>query len=167
MNDSRATLLRIISISPGIRYNDLVRITSYNHGVLSYSLDVLEKKDLIKCFRVSKGRMTRYYSSSISDDYLQIISYLKNKTTREIILLLYRDGEKTFTEIRNHIGKASSTTSWNIKRLYDDNIIKRAISKRGPTFLLVQPLLLSNIMCRFNNLTTDRTVNVESYVHIM
>jgi len=59
VNESRSTIYQIISSTPGIRYNDLIRTTKFNHGVLSYSLDILEKKDL-KSFRLSKDKITRY-----------------------------------------------------------------------------------------------------------
>lgn len=124
-NEFRTTILELILSTPGISYNDLIRATKFNHGVLSYSLVILEKKSLVKSFTSSKGSITRYYSSSIREEYLPIIGYLKNRTTRKIILFLYHNKEKNFTEIKNFVDRASSTTSWNIKRLFVDNILIR------------------------------------------
>lgn len=116
----------------------------------------------MKSFKRSKGRITRYYSTSISSEYFSIIGYLKNKTTREIICLLYCYKEKNFTEIRSHIGRASSTTSWNISRLSNDYIIDKIKTNRGYTFVLVQPKL-SNVLESFENLLLDRTFDRRDY----
>ncbi|MGD9533631.1 MAG: winged helix-turn-helix transcriptional regulator [Candidatus Nitrosocosmicus sp.] len=157
-NEFRSIIFKVVSSTPGIRYNDIIRTTKFNHGVLSYSLDVLEKKDLVKSIRCSNDKITRYYSTSIPDEYFSIIGYLKNKTTRQIILFLYDSyKEKNFTEIKIHINKASSTTSWNIKRLSDDNIIIRIESKRSIAFRLAQPQIASKILDSFDNLILDRT----------
>ncbi|MDR4490475.1 MAG: hypothetical protein R2685_06180 [Candidatus Nitrosocosmicus sp.] len=168
-NEFRSIIYQIISSTPGIRYNDLLRTTKFNHGVLSYSLDVLEKKDLVKSFRRSNGKITRYYSTSIPDEYFSIIGYLKNKTTRQIILFLYDVyKEKSFTEIKIHINKASSTTSWNIKRLLNDNIIIRIKSKKSTTFGLAQPQIASKILDSFDNLILDRTYyDAKIYTHMI
>lgn len=167
LNDIRSVLFQIILTTPGIRYNDLIRITKINHGVLSYSLDLLEKKYLVKSFRRSNGRITRYYSTSISEECFSIIGYLKNKTTRGIILYLHIYNEKNFTEIKNHIGKASSTTFWNIRRLIKDAILIEAKSEKGTNFALAQPILILKIIESFdNNLPLDRAYNTKNYAYL-
>ena len=46
-------------------------------------------------------------------------------TTKMIILKLLDQKTCTFNEISVHINKAPSTTSWNLKRLLDSEIIIR------------------------------------------
>lgn len=46
-------------------------------------------------------------------------------TTKEIIMKLLDQKICTFNEISTHINKAPSTTSWNLKRLLDSEIIIR------------------------------------------
>lgn len=87
--NGRDMILNTINQLPGIRYNDLARITKLNSGVISHSLCVLEKNNLVKVIRCSNGKITRYFSNSISDKYYSIIGYLKTETTRKIILFLH------------------------------------------------------------------------------
>ncbi|HEX5519458.1 MAG TPA: winged helix-turn-helix domain-containing protein, partial [Candidatus Nitrosocosmicus sp.] len=54
--------------------------------------------------------------------------FLKIKTTKEIITKLLEKKSCTFNELVDHINKAPSTTSWNLKRLLDSDVVKR---KRG------------------------------------
>ena len=46
--DKRKLLLKIIDLSPGIRYRELLRITNLNNGTLSHHLSTLEKSSIIK-----------------------------------------------------------------------------------------------------------------------
>ncbi len=46
--DKRKLLLKIINLSPGIRYRELLRITNLNNGTLSHHLTTLEKSSIIK-----------------------------------------------------------------------------------------------------------------------
>lgn len=129
-NNSRLTILSLINQLPGVRYSDLARITKHNNGVISHYLCTLEKSYCIKAIRCSNGKITRYFSISIGDKYYPVIGYLKNETTRKIILFLYYNGESNFKKIQLHINKASSTTFWNLKKLVDDNIIVRLKTKK-------------------------------------
>ena len=63
--DIREVLLRYIEENPGIRYRELLRLTGFVNGVLTYHLTALEKSDAIRVDR--KSRMTRYYTLSVSD----------------------------------------------------------------------------------------------------
>ena len=42
-NDRKKLLLKIINFSPGIRYRELLRITSLNNGTLSHHLAIFRK----------------------------------------------------------------------------------------------------------------------------
>jgi predicted transcriptional regulator len=102
-NNCRYAILRLIDQLPGVRYNDLARITKRNNGVISHSLYVLEKNYLIKVVRCSNGKITRYFSISISDEDCSIIGYLKTETARKIILFLHYNGGSNFKKIRLHL----------------------------------------------------------------
>jgi hypothetical protein len=44
VSDSQRNILKAISQNPGIRYNDLARLTGFANGVLTYHLNILETK---------------------------------------------------------------------------------------------------------------------------
>jgi predicted transcriptional regulator len=158
-SNSRLTILSVINQLPGVRYNDLARITKRNNGVISHSLCILEKNYCIKVVRYSNGKITRYFSISIPDEYHSVIGYLKNETTRKIILFLHYNGKSNFKKIRFHINKASSTTSWNLKRLADDDIIVRLKAKNN-YYIIKNPILVAKILQSSINLLLDRDTDV-------
>ena len=154
-------ILKLIINFPGIRYNDLARITKFNNGVLSHSLKVLEKNDRIKVSRYSNGRTTRYFSPSVPNDDFQIIGYLKKYTSNRIILFLHCNKDATtFDEIKNYIKKSSSTTSWNLKKLLDDNIITKIEPRKKNHFYAIRdPGLIDRVTRNPNNLCLDRVLS--------
>jgi len=48
--DKKNLLLKIIDLSPGIRYRELLRISNLNNGTLSHNLSTLEKSSIMKVF---------------------------------------------------------------------------------------------------------------------
>jgi DNA-binding transcriptional ArsR family regulator len=95
--DSQAILLKGIEENPGIRYRELLRLTGFVNGVLSYHLLALERANVIKVNR--EPRMTRYYPLSISYEIVDHTGKapstvsLHLKRLREAGIILIRHGE--------------------------------------------------------------------------
>jgi len=159
-NNGRYVILRLIDTLLGIRYNDLARITKLNNGVISHFLNVLEKNSLIKTVRCSNGKITRYYSSSISSDHYLIIGYLKSETARRIILFLYFNNRNNFEEIRIHIKRTTSTTSWNLKRLVVDNVILKSRDKKQHCYAISNPTLVTRVLENSDYLLMDGDIDI-------
>jgi predicted transcriptional regulator len=159
-NNGRYSILRLIIQLPGIRYNDIARITKFNNGVISHFLCVLKKNYFIKVVRCSNGNIARYFSSSIANEDCLIIGYLKNETARKIVLFLHYNRESNFEKIRLDINKASSTTSWNLRRLIDDDIIVKSRTKNHQYYFIKNPSLVAKILQNSTSLNLDGDTNV-------
>jgi predicted transcriptional regulator len=163
--DKKYLLLKIISLIPGIRYRDLLRLTNLTNGTLSYHLSALEKHSIIRVIRFENSNITRYFPHSTSTEDIVTLGYLKMKTSRQILIFLYTKKKCTFGEIVSHIGKAPSTTSWNLKRLDEANIIVRRKGNEGSEFLLKNPKLIEKLLKETNNSLLDRAV--DSYTSLI
>ncbi|TVP41002.1 winged helix-turn-helix transcriptional regulator [Candidatus Nitrosocosmicus arcticus] len=159
-NNGRYSIFRLIIQIPGIRYNDIARITKFNNGVISHFLCVLKKNYYIKVVRCSNGNIARYFSSSISYEDCLIIGYLKNETARKIVLFLHYNSESNFEKIRLNINKASSTTSWNLKRLIDDDIIVKSRAKNHQYYFIKNPSQVAKFLQNSTNLLLDGDTDV-------
>jgi len=78
--------MNIVERNPGIRYRELLRLTNLSNGVLTYHLTELAGSNFINVDR--KRGVTRYYSVQISSEETRIISHIKNRVSRNILLLL-------------------------------------------------------------------------------
>ncbi len=119
--DPRMVLLKHIEENPGIRYRELLRLTGWVNGVLTYHLARLERADAIQVDRQS--RMTRYYSLSISGEESSVLKFVRHETIRQMVLFILENDMCTFNEIVDRVQKSPSTVSSHLKRLKDANII--------------------------------------------
>ena len=114
-------LLVCIDENPGIRYRELLRMINSSNGVLSYHINRLEKMELVNVER--RSRMTRLFPRNISNEITGLMGLLRNQTSYEIIKLLHDRGPISQQEIIKYTRKASSTISWHMKKLMQDNIV--------------------------------------------
>ncbi len=156
---SRLKLLKIIQSFPGIRYNDLIRTTGFNNGTLSHHLATLEKNSIIKILRPENSNMTRYFSASITKEKAIIIGFLKIKSTSQIINMLIDNHQLSFLEIVQSIKKSPSTTSWNLKRLLEVNIVKRSKLDHVSIYQLKNPEMIKRLINNSNHTLFDRSVD--------
>ncbi|MDQ4073415.1 MAG: winged helix-turn-helix transcriptional regulator [Thermoproteota archaeon] len=155
----RSILLDIITCFPGIRYRELLRITKLNNGTLSHHLGSLEKSSTIKVLRQENSNITRYYPASTPSEETVIRGYLKINTTKQIIELLYREPNSSFSNISSHINRAPSTTSWNLKRLLDAQVISKTKRNDSSGYSLQNPALVEKLIEKNNNTRLDRTID--------
>ena len=100
-----------------------MRLTNLTNGVLAYHLAIREKSERIQVDRNENKKMTRYYPNNIPIQETNIIGYIRQDATRQIILFILENDLFTFDEIIEHTKKAPSTISWHLKRLKEAGII--------------------------------------------
>lgn len=165
VSSNKGKILRIINSFPGIRYRDILRLTNLNNGTLSHHLSTLEKCSIIKIGRTENSNITRYYPASTPSDETLILNFLKIKTTKNIILMLQGTEVATFGEIVEHIQKAPSTTSWNLKRLMDSKIVGRKRGDNVSLFFLYNKDLVRKLVAENNKTLLDRSI--DNYISII
>jgi len=114
--DARIVILKQIGETPGIRYRELVRSTGLSNGTLEYHLRILERTHKVKV-DISDGKRGRYYPIDILANESNIIGFIRNNVSRQIVTFILEHELCTFGEILEHIKKAPSTLSWHLKRL--------------------------------------------------
>ena len=80
------------------------------------------------------------------------------------MMLTETDGV-SFNEIVNHINKAPSTISWNLKRLVDSNIVERTRGKDVSLFFLHNKELVKKLVGQNNKTLLDRSI--DNYISII
>ncbi|MGN6351621.1 MAG: winged helix-turn-helix transcriptional regulator [Candidatus Nitrosocosmicus sp.] len=158
-SDKKKLILKIIDLSPGIRYRELLRLTNLNNGTLSHHISILEKRSNIKVSRTENSNITRYYPASFPNEETIILGFLKIKTTKEIITKLLEKKSCTFNELVDHINKAPSTTSWNLKRLLDSDVVKRKRGIESSEYSLKNPDEVEKLLKKINVSLLDNSAN--------
>ncbi len=161
-SDSKVVLLKHIEENPGIRYRELLRLTGWVNGVLTYHLAALERADAIKVDRQS--RMTRYYPLSTPENESAVLKFVRHEPVRDIVLFLLERDMCTFNEIVNHMQKAPSTISSHLKRLKEANIITVRYGEYQ-LYKLTDRDLVAEVLSKYKASFVDKVV--DNYVDLM
>ncbi len=165
-------IIKFIKRFPGIRYRELMRETGLSNGVLTYHLQVLKNSGRIKIEKINQ-RVTRYYTYNLNDEEQNLIGFLRQDTTREIILYILHNEFCTFNSIVDYINKVPSTVSWHLSKIKEADII--VVSKKGNVQVYSitknKQTIILDLIDRYINIdTTTRTRTdkiVNSYIDMM
>ncbi len=120
--ENRRKIYRFISEKPGSYLREMERELGMKPGLLSYHLDYLEKRELIRS--EDDGYRRRYF---VSEDFglrdRKIVSLLRQESPRKILLHILVNGESSFSELKEEMGVAKSTLSYHLKKLTKVDII--------------------------------------------
>jgi DNA-binding transcriptional ArsR family regulator len=86
-----------------------------------------------------------------------MLGYLRNATTREIVVFVLEHNLCTFREILEHMKKAPSTLSWHIKRLSEEAEI--ILVTQGTEFRLYQVInreMVTSVLNKYNESFRDK-----------
>jgi predicted transcriptional regulator len=156
--DARIVILKQISETPGIRYRELLRLTGLSNGVLEYHLRILEKTHKVKV-DISDGKRGRYYSIDILAAESNIIGFIRNNVSRQIVTFILQHKLCTFSEILQHIKKAPSTLSWHLKRLSKAAIISVTYGKEYQLYHVLHSKFVQEILYRYGESFKEQVAN--------
>lgn len=156
--ENRKRIFEIVKKNSGCHFREIERRSGIAHGTLKYHLNFLAKHGLI--VEKKDGNNVRYFSKDIKEDF-EIISLLRQKSTRQIILFLTENGKNSHGGIVDFVKLSPGTVSWHL-----DKLVRKGILKREEKFyVLVYPkeeivkLLISFKESFFDNLV-DRAVEM-------
>ncbi|HEY7078541.1 MAG TPA: hypothetical protein VH500_02500 [Nitrososphaeraceae archaeon] len=158
------SVLNYINIYPGIRYRELLRLSGFGNGVLSYHILILERKGKIRVHRI-RNKMTRYYLTHIPDKDTKMLSFLKNNIARQLVLHILTHDMCSFNSIVECSGKAPSTISWHLNRLKDTGIVSIEAAERSQLYTIVNKREVKKILSRYKQVFMDKSV--DTYVEMI
>lgn len=114
--ESRRTIYEMIRSKPGTYLREMERELGMQVGMLSYHLRVLTEAGMIRAEQ--EGNHLRYF---IAEGFIlndrKALSYLRNRTTRAILIHTLDRGSVVFNELLGLLGISKSTLSYHLKRL--------------------------------------------------
>ncbi|AIJ06144.1 transcriptional regulator, ArsR family [Methanocaldococcus bathoardescens] len=107
----RRKIYNSIKKHPGIHFRELERRVNIATGNLQYHLQYLEKKNLIKS--ENDGGYVRYFPKDcqLDENGKKIMSFLRRKTSRHIILYLLSKESANNKDIAKDLNLSPSTVS--------------------------------------------------------
>ena len=133
-----------IKTNPGIRYRELMKQIGLTNGVMSYYLRKLEQSESVWIERTP--RVTRFYSSDLSEDEAKLVKRLRQETPKKILVALVQNDQLTFKELTAKICKSPATTSFYLSQLVKDNIVATSKSDFVKVYFNVERKRIANII---------------------
>ena len=155
--DRSKIVLDIIEKNPGIRFNDIMRMTDIRNGTLSHYVKKLENKGEIQLERTP--RVTRAYPVGIAKHEAKICKYLTMSTQRELILFLLKKKVASSLEIRNHLKKSPSVISVNLSGLFKAKIISKKYDIPSNQYSLTNPKEIEGILKEYYPTYMDKMID--------
>ena len=142
--ESRRTIYEMIRSRPGTFLREMERELEMQVGMLSYHLRVLTEAGMIRAEQ--EGNHLRYFPADgfILNDR-RALSYLRNRTSRAILIHVLDQGSIGFSELLGPVGVSKSTLSYHLKRLAAAGLIVIKKSE-GMTVTIADPERLVNLL---------------------
>ena len=142
--DRKETVLEIVQNNPGIRFNEIMRISNIRNGTLSHYVKKLEDEKNIQLERTP--RVTRLYPKGISKKEATICKYLTMSSHKKMILFLMKKKSATSQEIRYFVNKSPSVISVNLNELFREKIVEKKYDIPSNKYSLKDPQEIEGII---------------------
>jgi len=122
-NERRRRIYTVLDGNPGIHMRELQRILDMPLATLEYHLSYMARRKIV--FSEKEGYHKRYYTKPLDPADKRLVSALRQKRMREIVLLVLATGKAKFQFLSNSLELPHSTLSLYLKYLVDNNILAR------------------------------------------
>ena len=155
-NQRRKEIYLFLKSNPGIHMRELQRRLKLPLTSLEYHLDYMVRKKFLR--REKTGRFARYYAYLLTEKDKEIISILRQKKLREIVMLAIAKNQISYQNLLTVLQLPSSTLSYYLKQLTDHNLISR--ERRGHENLYkVEDERVEKVLVAYSSSFLDRLVD--------
>ena len=148
--DTRRRIYELILSSPGFHFREIKRKLDLKIGVLEYQLDILEKQELI--VKKKDGYYTRYFvRDKMSPREKEIISLLRLKIPRHIVLFLYFNTDSCNKDMLDEMNLPSSTLSYYLRKLVRSDILTDHVSGRNTFYSIKNRTQVMKILTAYKS----------------
>ena len=120
--ENRRRIYDFIATNPGTHVREMERGLDMQPGLLSYHLDYLEKRRLVRSEDDGHRRMYFLMDRFIEKDR-RTLGALRQESPRKILMHLLVNGPTSFQDLQGVMGVAKSTLSYHLKRLRSIKVV--------------------------------------------
>ena len=156
--DTRRKIFQHVSKKPGAHLRSMEGDLNLAVGQLEYHLSYLIKAGLLS-IEDDGFRKGYFVSSEISHSDKPVISILRQKVPRRIIIFILLNPGCSFQELTKEFGVSKSTMSFHLKKLVTNNILVKEKSGRQNVFKVSDPDYLAKLILTYKESFVDRVVD--------
>lgn len=122
-NERRRKIYTVIETNQGIHLRELQRVLNIPLATLEYHLSYMTRKKIV--YSEAVGHHKRYYTKPFDPEDRKILSVLRQKRMREIVLIILANKKVRYQFLLEYFKLPGSTLSFYLKHLVDNNILIR------------------------------------------
>jgi len=154
----RKMIFNQISKYPGTYIREMEKALSLSLGDLQYHLQQLEKADLISSH--DDGRRKRYFvKNEVNYFDREILSFIKMRTPRRIIIFLMIHPDSCFKEILAEFHFTKGALSFHLKKLIKANIVINIKREKEMIYKIKDENRISQILITYQSGILDEALN--------
>jgi predicted transcriptional regulator len=154
----RKMIFQQISKYPGTYLREMEKTLSLSLGDLQYHLQQLEKANLISSH--DDGRRKRYFvKAEVNFFDREIISFVKIRTSRNIIIFLLLHPDSSFKEILAEFHFTKGALSFHLKKMFHADIITKSKREKETIYRIKDENAISQVLITYQSGIVDETVS--------
>jgi predicted transcriptional regulator len=133
--DSRRKIFEVVKKFAGSHFKEIERKSNLPSGTVKYHLAYLAKRGLIS--EEKDGNNVRYFPRQFKPGNRKLLSLLRQKTVRNILLFILTHSECNHEQIVSAVHVSPSTVTWHLKKLEENKIIESRKDGRKTFYTIV------------------------------
>ena len=156
-NERRNKIYETINKNPGLHTRELQRIVDIPLTSLQYHLNYMARRHII--VEEKTEHFTRYYSKPLEAADKAVLSILRQKRPREIVMIILVNKKAKYHFIVQTLNLPASTVSFYIKYLLDNQIIERTKIGYENIYTLKNEERIEKILIAYRSSLLDKIVD--------
>jgi predicted transcriptional regulator len=156
-NETRRRVYWFVKSNPGLHLRELQRRLNIPLSSLDYHLGYLVHRDLL--FRDGDGFYTRYFDEELNTKDRTILSILRQRRLREIILVVLSEVKVSYSYLMSSLNIPASTLSLYLKKLVENEIIERHSVGRETYYTLKDEEKIASLVILYRTSFVDRLID--------
>lgn len=154
----RREILSYIDKFPGTYLRDIEKALNISVGVLQYHLNFMEEKGVISS--IFDGYRKRFFiKKEVSYSDRKILTILRLKTLRKIVVFLMLNPNSTYKEILSQFNFTKPALTFHLKKLIKAGIIGKGKKERENIYWVNNPKEISRVLSDYKSSFTDGIVD--------
>jgi predicted transcriptional regulator len=129
--DVRRKIYEFVRKFSGCNFRELGRKSGIATGTLQYHLNYLVRHEVIEIEK--DGNKIRYFTKEITSINKKLLSFLRQRNVRAILLIIIEKGEVQQKDIIGLLGISASATYLHLMKLVKNNVVK-SVKRKGRVY---------------------------------
>jgi predicted transcriptional regulator len=156
-NDRRRIIYSTIKKNPGLHIRELQRVLNIPLASLQYHLTYLARRSII--VEEKSEHYTRYYCTPLDPKDKKILSILRQKTPRDIVLIILVSKKAKYRFLVDALKIPTSTVSFYLRSLVDNKIVERTKIGYENVYTIKDDDRITKILTAYQSSLLDRIVD--------